>query len=225
MKSSTSNLSCAMGQLLLLQSIDFVASHGYLSTPRSRNYAAWLQNDWSDTSSNSPLPEFEDCPHCLNLGGTIARCGYNGRNYDEPLTRNGKLMPFVTQATYVEGSEIDIETTITAYHKGHFEFKVCALDSSNDVADQDCFDRHPLTFVKDMLYGAGKDEAYPYRVYLAGEYDRFVHRMKLPPGVSGSTVLLQWHWLTASKYCKTKFVSHHPILAWSHKLSVYLAAF
>jgi hypothetical protein len=139
----------------------------------------------------------------LNLGGIIARCGYNGRNYDKPLNRDGKRMPFVTQATYVEGSEIDVETTILAYHKGHFEFKVCALESSNDVADQDCFDRHPLIFVQDILYGAGRDEAYPHRVYLAGDYERFVHRMKLPPGVVGTTVLLQWHWLTASKCCKT----------------------
>jgi hypothetical protein len=160
MKSSASILSYAMVHLLLLQLVDFVTAHGYLSTPRSRNYAAWLQNDWSDTSTNFSLPQLEDCPHCLNLGGIIARCGYNGRNYDKPLNRDGKRMPFVTQATYVEGSEIDIETTILAYHKGHFEFKVCALESSNDVADQDCFDRHPLTFVQDMLYGAGRDEAY-----------------------------------------------------------------
>lgn len=132
----------------------------------------------------------------------MARCGYsNGRNYDEPKSINGQRMPFVSQATYLDGGEIDIVTEITAYHKGHFEFKICPLSYPNEVASQDCFDGHPLTFVQDLLYGASRDKMYPYRAYLAGDHKRFIHRMKLPDGVTGNHVLLQWHWLTASE-CK-----------------------
>jgi hypothetical protein len=109
-------------------------------------------------------------------------------------------MPFVSQATYFDGDVISIETEITAYHKGHFEFKICPLESPLGVASQECLDQHRLTFVEDVLYGAGKDTSYPYRVYLAGDYEKFVHRMKLPDGVVGEHVLLQWHWLTASEY-------------------------
>jgi len=176
-----------------------------MSSPRSRNYYAYVQTKLSQTASSSTAvtssttPEFEDCPHCLNLGGTIARCGYNRKNYDEPKARDGERMPFVSQATYVEGREIDIETIITAYHKGHFEFKICVLSAPNEVPSQECFDKHPLMFVKDLLYKAGKDSVYPNRAYLAADRKRFVHRMKLPDGVFGKNVLLQWHWLTASK--------------------------
>eukprot|EP00804_Cyclotella_cryptica_P027123 CCRYP_013648-RA/>CCRYP_013648-RA protein AED:0.13 eAED:0.13 QI:145/0.66/0.5/1/0.33/0.5/4/552/442 len=121
----------------------------------------------------------------------MARCGYgNGRNYDAPKTIDGRRMPFVSQATYLDGDEIDIVTEVTVYHKGHFEFKICPLGYPDEIASQACFDRHPLTFVEDLLYGAGRDSIYPYRAYLAGDYERFVHRMKLPDGVTGNHVLL-----------------------------------
>ena len=190
--------------------IHSASSHGYLSSPKSRNFIAYLHSDWNvdvnsreDHHSSSLLvsPQPEDCPHCLNRGGSKAsRCGINnGRNYDTPKSNDGvSRLPFIARAHYTVGQIIDVETTVSAYHGGHYEFKLCVLSNPYEVASQDCFDEHPLEYVEDVLYDAVKDERYPYRAYLAGDYERFVHRLQLPEGVEGMYVLLQWHWLTAS---------------------------
>lgn len=31
------------------------------------------------------------------------------------------------QATYLQGQDITIDVTLTAHHKGHFEFAACAI--------------------------------------------------------------------------------------------------
>jgi hypothetical protein len=36
-------------------------------------------------------------------------------------------MPINQQATYLQGEEIVIDVTLTAHHKGHFEFAACAI--------------------------------------------------------------------------------------------------
>lgn len=51
-------------------------AHGYLKSPRSRNYQASLDPIWSGGTAKDPAPE--NCPHCLNIGGTEARCGKVG---------------------------------------------------------------------------------------------------------------------------------------------------
>jgi predicted carbohydrate-binding protein with CBM5 and CBM33 domain len=58
-----------------------VEAHGYLKSPRSRNYHASIDPIWSGGTSTDPAPE--NCPHCLNIGGTEARCGKVGEsNYE-----------------------------------------------------------------------------------------------------------------------------------------------
>jgi hypothetical protein len=39
----------------------------------------------------------------------------------------GSPMPINQQATYLQGEEIVIDVTLTAHHKGHFEFAACAI--------------------------------------------------------------------------------------------------
>lgn len=36
-------------------------------------------------------------------------------------------MPTNQQATYLQGQEIEIDVTLTAHHKGHFEFAACPI--------------------------------------------------------------------------------------------------
>lgn len=77
----------------------------------------------------------------------------------------------------------------------------------------ECFEQNKLTFVKDLFYGANYDPNYPHRAYVAplkvvlgdegsqnylpdygtteGLMD-FKFTMRLPEGVSGDLVLLQW---------------------------------
>ncbi|KAL3759402.1 hypothetical protein ACHAWU_000701 [Discostella pseudostelligera] len=142
------------------------------------NYYASIDPIWSGGTASDPAPE--NCPHCLNIGGTEASCG--------------KLL--------------------TAYHKGHFEVKTCAINHPEEVATQECFDAHPLTFVEDKLYGAPIDPLYPGRVYLpssdfarltqgAGGYYHFHHLFQLPDGLRGNLDLLQWYKLTANS-CVTE---------------------
>ena len=71
---------------------------------------------------------------------------------------------------------IDVESVLTAHHKGHFEVKACSV-APGEAPTQACFDQHRLTFVEDVLYGAPADPLYPER----GE--------ELPCGICNDTYL------------------------------------
>ena len=164
------------------------------------------------TDSHPVAYSFGASPHCLNIGGTEARCGKVGdHNYDYPPNAigDGTLSP-VIQACYNAGATIDIESVLTAHHKGHFEVKACAI-SPGEVATQACFDSSPLTFVSDELYGAPPDPMFPERAYIPlaenpaiqrgsnGDY-LFHHKFKLPDDLRGDLILIQWHYVTANSW-------------------------
>jgi hypothetical protein len=69
-----------------------------------------------------------------------------------------------------------------------------------EAPTQACFDANPLTFVTDTKYGATFDPNYPERAYIpdAEAGNTFSYKYKLPDGVSGDLVLLQWHYVTAN---------------------------
>ena len=148
-------------------------------------------------------------PLGLNIGGTEARCGLTaGRNYDSPKNAlGGDLAPNV-QACYADGDIVELDVILTAHHMGHFSYKACAINAG-EVASQECFDSNPLIFVEDVFYGSMPDPDYPNRAYIpradsaiiqkdgGGDY-KFSHRFKLPAGLSGELVLLQWHYITGN---------------------------
>jgi len=184
-----------------------VSGHGYMKSPRARNYIAYQDGVWWGGGDTDP--QKESCPHCLNLGGSLARCGITGgRNYDYPKNHNGGDLAWSTQATYAAGSIIEIDTVLTAHHKGHIEVKACPVSNPGEVATQACFDAHPLEFISDQLYGAPVDPNYPGRAYLAplsmtqtdssgvnGKAYKF--KFKVPNNISGN-VLFQWWYLTGN---------------------------
>lgn len=194
---------------LLLAAPVSVKSHGYMQSPRSRNYVAYRDGLWSGGDASTPAPE--SCPHCLNIGGTEGVCGVTGStNYNTPLNINGEPLGTSIQETYVQGQEIDFEVLLSAHHKGHFTFKACAINPG-EVATQACFDANKLTFTLDHFYGAPKDENYPERAYIplsnypglryesGGVYGSFYkYRYKLPDNLVGDYVLIQWYYLTAN---------------------------
>lgn len=51
------------------------------------------------------------------------------------------MQPRAVTETYTVGQIIDIQVTITAYHKGRVEFAVCP----NSIPDEQCFAQYPLT--------------------------------------------------------------------------------
>lgn len=115
------------------------------------------------------IPAPENCPHCLNRGSATFGKGVCGITqvektiYDAPLSWQGQPLPFQPQAHYAEGAVITVSSRLTAHHKGHFEMYACADLSPS----QGCFNKHPLAFVEDMLYGAPPDPSYPGRAYVA----------------------------------------------------------
>ena len=90
---------------------------------------------------------------------------------------------------------------------------------------EECFAGNKLEFVSDELYGAPPDANHPERAYLApasvaawtngppGETHVYgaEYRMKfrLPEGVAGGLVLLQWYYLTANS-CKHPGYDEYP---------------
>ena len=209
---------------LLLALLTPAAPHGFISSPRSRNLVAYEDLSWSNPTASTPLPE--DCPTCLNLGGVLARCGLTAdRNYDTPLNSMRGSMPPNQQATYTEGQTIDVEVTLSAHHRGHFIFKGCAVSSTSQAPTQECFDEHPLTFVRDELYGAPKDENFPHRAYVAPPFHSqrqnsekptfekamlFRYVLQLPPDLVGDLVLIQWYYVAGnSGFGRRREISHN----------------
>ncbi|KAL7527162.1 hypothetical protein ACHAWF_002061 [Thalassiosira exigua] len=199
----------------ILGSRQMAQGHGYLASPRSRNLVAHEETVWWPQTENDPEPE--TCPHCLNRGGTLARCGLVGdtsgsmRNYDTPKNAVGGDMPITIQANYTQGQDVILNVLLTAHHKGHFVFSACPI-SPGEIPTQRCFDVNQLTFVEDLLHGANYDPNYPERAYIAPPNNpnyvldvgstsgvmEFSFKMRLPPNVYGDLVLIQWYYLTAN---------------------------
>ena len=220
----TSLLASAAAWLFLITTTTYsrVSAHGYLKTPRSRNLVAFEDLNWETYlggtgGTNDPLPE--DCPHCLNRGGTLAQCGIASdiRNYDQPLNVRSRPMSPNVQSEYGEGDVIEVEVLVSTHHKGHFEFSVCPISADSmpmEVPTAECFAKNKLLFVSDELYHAPMDANYPERAYLIPasraifiQEDfygaQYKMKFKLPDGIYGDVVLLQWYYLTANS-CKHK---------------------
>ncbi|CAB9516523.1 Chitin binding domain [Seminavis robusta] len=191
-------------------SISVVSGHGYLKTPRSRNYVAKQDGVSWGGSNTDPAPEF--CPQCLNRGGIVAACGKIGdHNYDYPPNAIGGVLPPNVQMVAKKGGSIDVDVVLTAHHKGHFSFYACPM-VGGEVPTEDCFKSNPLEFEEDLLYGALQDPSHKDRAYIPPlTYDGIIddtesavpgtlysYKMKLPPSIEGDLVLLQWHYLSAN---------------------------
>ena len=121
-----------MPSLLALCSIPpAVFGHGYLKTPRSRNYAAYQDN----------RGEYQ--PWSANRKAVSETCGTTPAN---PDIKNYDFLPTGVQAIYSSGQVVDFDVDMTAHHKGHFVLKACAI-SPGPRATQACFDRNPLRFI------------------------------------------------------------------------------
>ena len=188
-----------------------VHGHGYLKTPRSRNFVASQDGASFGGTASTPLKEY--CPHCLNRGGPLAACGLvDSRNYDQPPNAIGGTMPTNIQGTFQMGGTIEVDVVLTAHHMGHFEFHACPLSTAGVIPTQACFQSNPVKVIRDVLYGAPVDVNYPHRAYIPpltypgiindnggtvpGTLYRYV--LQLPENLQGNLVLLQWYYLTGN---------------------------
>ncbi len=82
--------------------MDSTEGHGFLKSPRSRNYYASVEGaDWGGEIGQ---PAKEYCPHCLNSKTEDQVCGTGqAQNYDRWSDTSGNPMPWLSQGTYTEG--------------------------------------------------------------------------------------------------------------------------
>ena len=112
-------------------------------------------------------------------------------------------MPWKSQETYQVGDTINVNLWMDKNLQGHFQLRGCPVeDRKSSSATEEYFEQYPLTFVEDVTHGVPKDEAYPERAYIYGgnQFDKvnMEYKFKLPDGLSGDKVLLQF-------FCYTGF--------------------
>ena len=114
-------MSAITSKLLLLlalsTAISLTEGHGFLKTPRSRNYVAHQDGTWS-TASGAPMRE--TCPHCLNAKEANKVCskGNAMTDYDDWNDSQGNPMPWESQGVYEEGDLFTVEAVLTTNHAG-----------------------------------------------------------------------------------------------------------
>jgi len=165
-------------------------------SPRSRNWVAYEDGTDSAQSGAGGVPPKDYCYYCLNTKAADEICGVGGaQSYDNWLDAAGNPMPWNSQATYTEGDIIEIKSNLHTPHWGHQDVMVCA---DGDASTQECFEQHPLEFIEDLSYGAPKDPNYPNRGHFTGAYVDFSMKFRLPMGVTGDKVMMQWRYVTAN---------------------------
>ncbi len=91
-----------------------IEAHGYLASPRSRNFYAHEMTEWSSPTADDPEPEPD--PQSLNQG---TLCGKTGdHDYNHPRNALGGPMRTNIQATWTRGEEVVVDVVLTANHKG-----------------------------------------------------------------------------------------------------------
>jgi len=174
-----------------------VHGHGFMDQPMARNVYAHRKG-LSGNPANAPgIPLYQTTPQGLNRNNNVCGMdqGYPNNDYDVWIDTQGNPMLWISQAVYNPGDTIRVDTFLTAHHKGYLEVKGCPLGRESS---QECFDAYPLEFVKDLLYGMPKDDAYPGRGYLFGTEARLSMQFKLPEDLVGEQVLMQWVYWTAN---------------------------
>jgi len=112
------------------------------------------------------------------------------------------------EAYYVQGGTITINTYLDTHHNGHMEARVCVIndkDTSSCTKPSD-FAGNELVFEQDLALGLHppmpKDPNYPERgMYAGGQggtIKEFAFKYRLPRGIFGEKVLLQWKYITAN---------------------------
>ena len=177
-------------------------AHGFLKTPRSRNYYAHVEGVTWGSTAGEIMKEY--CPHCINLKTPEQTCGTGqNHNYDEWKDNAGNPVPWNSQETYIEGQEIIIESTLTTNHAGHVDLFICP---NGEASTTECLRQNPLTFVEDLLHGGPADSHYPSRGYVAPVVDLKM-KYRLPMGVYGPKVMIQWRYVTANSCFPPGYVS------------------
>ncbi len=125
---------------------------------------------------------------------------------------NGDVLP------YEEGGLMVVDSYLDTHHNGHHEICACAMDDNDPTQCSlpEHFEGEELHFVRDLIHPEARDQVtgvadhlpmpvdtnYPERGMYAGGQGggtkHFRHEFRLPNGVNGERVLLQWKYITAN---------------------------
>lgn len=215
---------------LTFHSPSLVRGHGFLQSPRSRNFYAHDIISTNECSGSAGCPPAEYCEHCLN--GNTGVCGKSpSHNYETSawLDRNGDPMPWIAQGTYHEGGTMKVDSYLDTHHNGHMEIRACVIDAADPASctTPEEFEGNELHFVQDLIHPQAEgshppmppDPMYPERGMYAGGQGgatkSFSFEYRLPSGIRGERVLLQWKYITANSCSPPGYATYfaaHPDL-------------
>ena len=178
---------------VLLSLLSTARGHGSIQDPPARNV----------------LYNSDDCPDCLNAGGTSvvyngvrskARYGVCGDPWNAKKNHEagGRFARGKIARTYKSGSMITLKISFSANHQGRMQFSICDLPDKRmspyeerSLTTQRCFN-------KNILRRADNKGVYSY---LRGNEERLTVKYKLPRGMKCKHCVLQWHWETGNSCC------------------------
>jgi len=190
---------CVLYLVSLSHFLQGAHGHAYMSWPASRNF--------DDCENFEPQSVNQHCDNC-----NTESCGvYRNTNY-------GNVVHPPT-GSFIAGGLLEVETIVTAHHKGYMELRIC---SRPDDLTQDCFDEHLL--VRDsetaLMDPAPVDESHLGRWYIPPpEIDwspdaasvpistacsrsksgrRYRWAVRLPADLECEHCVVQWFWVTAN---------------------------
>mmetsp|Transcript_30370 Transcript_30370/g.52629 ORF Transcript_30370/g.52629 Transcript_30370/m.52629 type:complete len:230 (+) Transcript_30370:159-848(+) len=208
---------CALFALATLSfhSPSLVEGHGYLKTPRSRNWYAHDIIRSGECQGSAGCPPGEYCQHCLNAN--LGVCGKSTvHNYETTtgwLDKDGAPMPWLPQGTYDEEGIMRVDSYLDTHHNGHMEIRACVVDDTDPTSctTPEEFEGNELHFVQDLIHPEAADAGHPsmyadpmypergmYAGGQGGATKNFSFEYRLPSGISGEKVLLQWKYITAN---------------------------
>jgi hypothetical protein len=190
-----------------------VSGHAAMTEPMSRNYFANIEGTWGSVEGVPPqYPEYTSVNQ--NRAGGVCGFDQNGRASGEMdlwLDSTGIPMPWESKATYNADAVIPVNTVFSAHHYGHITVSGCPMGRASTQA---CFDAFPLEFVQDNLTQMPPDPQHKDRGMMHALDMELSMNFKLPPGLAGEEVLLQWVYTTANSCApvgyRTYFETQNP---------------
>lgn len=179
--------------LVAMVTVSEVRAHGYLQMPPARN-SRWrfgyeMEHNFNDMG--------------LNCGGASnqwekqqGRCGLCGDPFQGPrLHEAGQRYASENRSTvycYTIGAKIDITARITAYHKGHFDFRLCVNNDLTTDPGQDCVNNG----LKLKVTGTNQD------IYdiSSVEQEFYSFQLDVPANIQCEQCILRWRYTAGNSW-------------------------
>ncbi|KAK3095825.1 hypothetical protein FSP39_019697 [Pinctada imbricata] len=183
---------------LILICVSRSYQHGYMFDPPSRS-SLWREPKFR----NNPRvqPNYNDNQlYCggrakiQSLGGLCGPCGdpHDGKRENEA---GGKYGVGIISRSLPDGATtLTAKVRITAYHKGHFEFRICAHDDPTTPVSQNCLNKNLME-----IQEAEPHEPTKFQLTEPNRRD-YELTLILPKGIKCKQCVLQWRYRTGNSW-------------------------